>query len=146
METKLVALPTKSYNKELSSIFNTMSECYQYLGKSERFRAIAYEKASKTIRNMSESIEKYAHDVSALDELMGIGKSIAGKITEYYDTGKIETFEVLKKLVPIDLFFLLNTEGIGPSTLRLLHDQMMIETKAQLINAVKKGFLQHIKV
>ena len=33
-------------NKKLSDIFRDMAEIYRYLGNEERFRALAYDKAS----------------------------------------------------------------------------------------------------
>lgn len=80
-----------------------MAECYRYMGTEERFRATAYENVSRVLANMKEDISEHAGSVEELDEIGGIGESIAEKIIEYLQTGKIKTFEELKKKLPFDL-------------------------------------------
>lgn len=136
---------THNHNKELARIFRQMSECYQYIGPAERFRAIAYDTASKTLSNMQEPVDSLASDFKKLDELKGVGESIAEKIIEYLKTGKIKTFEKLKKQVPFALLELLDIEGIGPSTLHILHDKLKIDSKEELIKTIEAGKLESVK-
>ncbi|MDP3667582.1 MAG: helix-hairpin-helix domain-containing protein, partial [Sediminibacterium sp.] len=56
-------------NASLSAIFHHMADCYRYLGKEERFRAIAYENAANILHNMKEDISVYATDVMSLDKI-----------------------------------------------------------------------------
>ncbi len=121
-----------------------MADCYSYLGAKERFRAIAYENAAKIMRNMNEDIAVYK-DEKSLDELGGIGKSIASKILEYLHTGKIKTYEQLKKKVPFELLELMNITGFGPATLRTLHKQLHIHTKEELVTALQDNRLSQLK-
>ena len=121
-----------------------MADCYSYLGATERFRAIAYENAAKMLFNMSEDISLYK-DVKTLDELGGIGESIATKIIEYIHTGKIKVYEQLKKKVPFELLELMNITGFGPATLRTLHKQLHINTKEDLIDALQHNRLSKLK-
>jgi DNA polymerase (family 10) len=136
---------TLIHNKELARIFRQMSDCYSYLGPEQRFRAIAYDTASKTLTNMQEPVDTLADNIKKLDELKGIGESIAEKIIEYLHTGKIKTFEKLKKQVPFSLLELLDIEGIGPSTLRMVHEKLNIGTKEELIQALEAGILEKVK-
>lgn len=94
---------TLKHNKELSSIFRHMADCYRYLGPEHRFRAIAYTNAARTMANMNEPVDIYGHNVKKLDQLKGVGESIASKIIEYIDTGHIKTYEMLQQQVPFDL-------------------------------------------
>jgi DNA polymerase (family X) len=103
---------TLRHNKELASIFRRMSDCYKYLGAEHRFRAIAYETAAKTLSNLSEPVDAFGHDIKKLDQLKGVGESIAAKIIEYLDTGRIQTFEKLKEQVPEELLELMEVEGL----------------------------------
>jgi DNA polymerase (family 10) len=52
--------PTHNHNKDLARIFDQMADCYRYLGPDERFRALAYETASRTLSNMQEPVEALA--------------------------------------------------------------------------------------
>jgi len=132
-------------NVALSSIFHQMADCYRYLGREERFRSIAYENVAKILHNMKEDITAYATDVKTLDDIGGIGESIAEKIIEYLQTGKIKTFEKLKKQVPYELLELMDITGFGPATLKILHDKLKISNREDLIRALEKDKLNGIK-
>jgi DNA polymerase (family X) len=132
-------------NAALSSIFHRMADCYRYLGNKERFRAIAYENVAKMLHNMNEDIANYATDIKSLDEIKGIGESIAEKIIEYLHTGKIRTFEQLKKQVPYELLELMDITGFGPATLKTLHEELLISKKEDLIKALETGRLNNLK-
>lgn len=131
-------------NIMLSSIFHRMADCYRY-GGQDRFRAIAYENVAKILHNMKEDIADYARDVKTLDAIGGIGESIASKIIEFLKTGKIKTFEKLKKKVPYKLLELMDIQGFGPSTLRTLHDDLGIHDKEGLIKALEEDKLKGLK-
>mgnify|MGYP002397896164 CR=1 FL=1 len=122
-----------------------MADCYRYLGPEQRFRAIAYSGASKTLSNMTVPVEELAHNIKDLENLKSIGESIAKKIIEYLKTGSIHTYEDLKKKVPFELLELLDIEGFGPSTLRLLHDELGVSTKEDIITALEKGKFDALK-
>lgn len=136
---------TLAHNKELAVIFRHMSDCYRYLGAEERFRANAYAVAAQTLENLHEPVDVMADDIKKLDALKGVGESIAEKIQEYLHTGKIVTFEKLKKKVPYALMELMEIEGIGPATIRTLHDQLNVSDRDELIEAISRGKLDHIK-
>ncbi|ULQ57750.1 type-X family DNA polymerase [Flavihumibacter rivuli] len=138
-------IKSPNHNKELAAIFRKMADCYRYLGPGERFRAIAYETASRTISNMSEPIDTMMDDIKQLDELKGVGESIAEKINEYLHTGSIKTFDKLRKKVPLDLLELMDVEGIGPATVRTLHDTLKVENREALSRAVAEGKLEGLK-
>ena len=135
---------TPENNRALSEIFSQMADCYRYMGIDERFRAIAYDTVAKTLNNMKEDVSIYSHDKKKLDEIRGVGESIAEKIIEYLNTGKIKTFELLRKKVPFELLDLMRIDGFGPATLRTLHDQLGINNKAALIAALENNRLTGI--
>jgi DNA polymerase (family 10) len=77
------------------------------------------------------NIEGFSRDVAetSKDELMeipGIGKDLAGKIEEYVKTGKIQSFEDLKKEMPETLSLLLSVPSLGPKTAKLLFDELNV--------------------
>jgi len=135
----------KNRNTELYRIFHRMADCYRYLGRNERFRAVAYEAASRTLANLRRDIITYADDIHKLDQLKGIGEGIAEKIVEYIQTGRISTYEQLKQQVPEELLELLDINGFGPATIRLLHDRLNVSNRRELIDAVRAGKLDGIR-
>lgn len=129
------------HNRELAAIFHQMAACYRYLGAEHRFRALAYEKASRTLSKLREDVSTYARDEASLDALSGIGESIAAKIIEYLRTGKIKTFEQLKKQVPLPLLELMDISGFGPATVKTLHERFHIRNREELIQRMESGAL-----
>ncbi|HNR06095.1 MAG TPA: nucleotidyltransferase domain-containing protein [Saprospiraceae bacterium] len=129
----------------MSILLNQIAECYRYLGPAQHFRANAYSAAAKTIGQMKTSVLALDHDVKKLSQLKIIGESIAENILEYADTGKISRYEELKKIVPVDLLELMQVRGIGPSTIRLLHEKLHINNKEELLKALEENKLSDLE-
>ncbi|HEY6504805.1 MAG TPA: helix-hairpin-helix domain-containing protein, partial [Chitinophagaceae bacterium] len=125
-------------NTELAGIFRQMASCYRYLGPTEKFRAVAYENAARTIAGLDEDINVYAKDAATLDKLKGIGESISEKIMEYLETGKIKTHESLLKTVPAGLLELMEINGFGPATIKTLHEKLKVNTRDDLVKALEE--------
>ena len=131
-------------NKELGKIFRDMSHIYQYKNGKQRFRALAYEKASRIINDLQDDVTTYTKK-DQLEEIPGVGSSIAEKINEYIKTGKIRKFESLKKTVPIDMLELMNIAGFGPQSLKLIHQKLKINNRDEVIKALQNGRISEIK-
>jgi len=134
-----------AHNSELVTIFHQMASCYRFLGNEERFRAAAYDNAARTIADMNEDIALYAKNVGTLDKLKGIGESIGEKIIEYLETGKIKTHEKLKKQVPADLLGLMDINGFGPATVKMLHEKLKVNNPGDLVKVLQDGEIGKLK-
>lgn len=134
-----------SQNAVVAEMLHRMAACYKYLGTRERFRAIAYDVASRTINNLQCDVAIYKDDKKALDELNGIGSSIAEKIIEYLKTGKITKFEQLKRKVPEGLLDLMDIVGFGPALVKVLYERLHIRTRDQLVKALEAGRLEGVR-
>jgi DNA polymerase/3'-5' exonuclease PolX len=84
-------------NNELSKIFYEISELLKIKGVS--FKPRAYEKAAKSLENLKEDISLIYKNsgLKGVEEIPGVGKSIAQKIQEYLKTGKIKYYKDLKE-------------------------------------------------
>jgi DNA polymerase (family 10) len=118
-------------NRELAGYLDAFAAVYRYTGGKDRFRATAYAQAAETVRNLHEPIERY-DTLEKLDELKGIGTHIAEKIQEYNRTGRIGSLLTAQRGIPVALFALYQLEGIGPSTIHRLADDLQIHTLDQL--------------
>jgi len=130
-------------NKELSAIFHNMAAIYRYRG-DDRFRALAYEKASKAIASLPEDIKAYLSKDS-LKDIPGIGEHTEEKINEYLATGKIAKYEELKKQVPLDIMDMMDITGFGPQSLKKIHDELHIKTRKNLIEVLQNGDIANLK-
>lgn len=132
------------YNESLSRIFHDMAALYRYLGNEERFRALAYDKASRVMAALPDDVSVYAGQ-NKLEDIPGIGEGIHGKIEEYLNTGKIAKYEELKKAVPYEIMELMEVTGFGPQSLKKIHSELDINTQKELINALHDGRIEKIK-
>ena len=78
-----------------------------------------------------------------LGEVKGIGESIQKKIHELVTTGKLAYYEELKAATPPGLVAMLEIPGLGPKKIKVLHDELGIETIEQLEKACKEGRSQN---
>lgn len=130
---------TAPSNSEIAEILYEIGE---YLTmQNEPFRPRAYEKAAETIEALEEGIgEIYKRGgLKAIEEIPGVGQSIAGKIEEILKTGHLKYFDQLKKKTPVDLEALSKIEGLGPKKILALYKKLKIKNIAGLEKATLKG-------
>jgi DNA polymerase (family 10) len=112
------------------------------------FKTRAYRRAADIIENLSSNVEEIYNKekLKGLSEIPSVGKSIAIKIEEYITTGKIEYFEELKKKTTIDIeeFYNLEGIGIGPRTIKALHDSLRVNSLSDLEKAASEGKIHNI--
>ena len=99
-------------NLEIADKLNLVFQLMQLAGEN-RFKAIAFDKASLTIKGLSEDINTYI-DNNTLTDIKGIGKSIAQDIYIYAETGTMPVLDALQEKVPIGLIKWLDISGLGP--------------------------------
>jgi ribosomal protein S13 len=89
-------------NKEIAKILREIRE-YLLLLRGTPYRPRAYEKAAKALENLKEDIIVIYKNkgLKGLQEIKGIGKSIAKKIEEYLKTEKIKYLDELKEKTKI---------------------------------------------
>ena len=79
-----------------------------------------------------------------MEEIPGVGESIAEKIAEYLKTGKIKEYENLKKEMPVDIKELSAVEGLGPRMIRDLYEGLKIKNLQDLEKAAKIGQVRNL--
>ncbi len=126
-------------NKEIARIFGEMSEYLEM--QEESFRSKAYARVSRTMEEIQEDVAQIYErgGKKEIENLPGVGKSIAEKIEEYIKTGRIAYFEELKQKEPIDISSLTAVEGLGPKKIKKLYNELGIKTLDELEVAAKEG-------
>ena len=108
-------------NAELARIFNEIGDMLEILGEVV-YKAVAY-------RRVADAVERYPDDVAALyrrgqpPKIPGAGEALTAKLAELAETGRLEYYERLRAQVPDGLLQILRISGVGPKTVRLLHDR-----------------------
>lgn len=124
------------------AIAELLREIGEYLAMQNiPFKPRAYEKAADAIDSTeNEASEIYKADgMKALEEIPGVGVSIAEKIEEFLKTGRIAYYEELKKKAPVDLSELTKVEGLGPKSIKYLYEKLGVKNLIDLEVAAQVG-------
>lgn len=131
-------------NKQLAEALHELGSMYKFLGGENLFKAIAYLKASQAINGLPDDISVYLKKGTVKD-IPGVGESLEKDIKEFTGTGTITRLENLKKIVPHGLMELMDISGFGPKSLKRLHEDLSVETKEDIVKALKDGRVSHLK-
>ena len=131
------------HNREIASILGKLADMLDIKGE-DPFRVRSYRNAARVISGMTESLARRAGDPENLEELPGIGKSMAQKVVEIARTGKLRQLEDLKKEIPPSLLEILRLEQMGPQRARLLHEKLDIDSMEDLKRAALEGEIEKL--
>jgi hypothetical protein len=110
-----------SNNKKLAQIFSHIAELLEIKGDSF-FRINAYKKAAQVLEKLDKDIFLIEKEKKkkGVEQIKGIGKSIAEKIEEYLKKGKIKYYEKLKEETAIRqiVTFYFKTKGVALKELK----------------------------
>ena len=104
------------------------------------FKCRAYLNAARTLETSPTDLTELVQ-TDRLGELPGIGDALREKITTLVTTGKLPYLEELRTTIPSGLLSLLDLPGLGPKKLRILRDQLKIESIEALTKACQDGRL-----
>jgi DNA polymerase (family 10) len=110
------------------------------------FKPRAYEKVAYAIEAVDEPIaDIYKRGgIKAVEQIPGVGKSIAEKIVTLIDTGKLPYYEELRKQTPVDVAGLTAIEGLGPKNIKTLYEELRVRTVADLEKAALAGKIRQL--
>ena len=91
-------------------------------GSPQAFRVRAYDNAQRAVEQLTRDVAEMS--ASELADVKGIGKSIAGRIREYVDTGSIDKLEQLRAKHPAGKLELMRVPGLGPKSVELLASEL----------------------
>lgn len=112
------------------------------------FKIRAYRRTADIIESLSSNVEELYNKqkLTGLIAIPSIGKAIALKIEEYITTGRIEYAEELKKRTSINVeeFYHLEGVGIGPKTVKALHDSLGLNNLTDVERAAMEGKIRSV--
>lgn len=107
-------------------------------------RVLAYRKAARTVRESPVSVSALAQAGKAT-KLPGIGATIQEKILALAQTGTIPALARLRERFPPGLLAIMRLPGIGAKRVRLLHDQLGIDSPQALRQAALAHKVRAVK-
>lgn len=129
-------------NKELSKLFEITSKILELLGENE-FKIKSYSIAAFKINKYPIPLYSLTENEIANEE--GFNKNLRPKIIEILNTGNFSYLEELIQQVPDGLIDLLQIKGLGAKKIKLLHEELGIQSIGELLYACQENRIQLLK-
>ena len=106
------------------------------LKQDDPYRIGAYMDAARNVAGIADDIE-VLHRRGQLEEIRGVGSSIAEKVAEYLETGRSSYEQELEREIAPEAPDLLEIPSIGPVRARLIQERLGISTVPELERAAR---------
>lgn len=130
-------------NAEIAAALEELAVLYELDG-ADQYRVLAYTNSARTIRHEGRSVEEMAR-AGEVTDLPGIGKTLEEKILALIETGEIPAAVKLKEKIPAGLVEINRIPGLGPKTIRRLHDELEITSPDDLRAVAETGEIRKLK-
>lgn len=134
-------------NQEIARLLHQVAAALE-VKRANKFRVSAYDRAAIAIEHSSSEV-KDIFDEGKLEEIPGVGLSLAKYLDELMRTGKVKHFESILQNLPPAMFVFLEVPGIGPQTALKLAKNLKIARKERALDklwaATKKGQISQIE-
>lgn len=134
-------------NLAIAELLRDVAASYELQNAQKfKFQIIAYERAADAVEHATSEL-KDLWDDGKLEEVPGIGPSIAEHLDELFRTGKSKHFETVMKGIPKEAFKLMELPGIGIKTaMKLLKEgsKKEVQEKLDLVKESEKKVKRHL--
>lgn len=129
-------------NKEIAKQFQYLGEIMELHGENP-FKIKSYLNAYLTLRKLPEPLAEMKRE--ELESIKGIGRAIADKIQELLDTGEMATLKKYEEKTPPGIQEMLQIPGFGPKKIRVIWQDLGVETIGELLYACNENRLIELK-
>ncbi|HEY7225568.1 MAG TPA: DNA polymerase/3'-5' exonuclease PolX [Micromonosporaceae bacterium] len=129
-------------NEAVAALLQEYSDLLAITG-GEPFKPRVYEKAARAVAGHSTPVSGL--DSDELTKIPGVGASIADKIVEFRDTGRLAVLEELRDRVPAGVRAMTAVPGLGPKKAMLLYQTLGVDSVAGLEEAIDAGRLSGLR-
>jgi len=129
-------------NKEIATNIAQIAKILELRGtEKNRFRIVAYERAAETIANYPEDMRLVYEKggLKGLNDIEGVGESIAEKIEELIKTDKLAYLKELQEDIPAAEVEFLAIPGVGPKMAVKLAEELKAKNIEDLKKKLEKG-------
>lgn len=114
---------------------------YLELTDADRFRAIAFRNAARSIDNLDDEDLQGLAEGGRLTTIPGVGKAISPVITEVMTTGRSQYLDELRQGYPPGIFDLVRLPGLGLKKIGVLHRELGVGSVDELALACRENRL-----
>ena len=126
-------------NADIARLLGEVADLLE-ISAGNPFKVRAYRNAARTIADHPDPIAELVKGGEFdLTDLPGIGGGIAKEITALVETGTLPQRQALIGQIPPGLLDLLRIPGLGPKRVKLFHDELKVNSVADLKNALEQG-------
>ncbi len=129
--------------KEAAKVLEKIALMMELKGENT-FKVRAYQKGARSLETLEGSLEELIAE-NELKKVPGIGQALREKIIELVETGELQYYEDLKREFPETLFDLFRVQGLGPKKVKVLYEELEIETLGELEYACLENRLAELK-
>ena len=129
-------------NRHVAKSIQLLGQLMELHGENS-FKTKSYSNAYRVLRNFAEPIQEM--DALQIAQIPGIGKSILEKIVKLISTEEIPELLIYIEKTPEGIVDLLGMKGIGPKKVKLIWEELGIETAGELLYACKENRLVDLK-
>ena len=129
-------------NQLIVKILNNIADILEL--QEVAFKPVAYRRAAQSIESLSEDIEEI-YKRKELEEIPGVGKNIAEKITEIIENGKLKYYEELKKEIKVDVEGLNQIPNLGPKKIKVLYQKLGVKSMVDLEKVLKQHKVRELE-
>ncbi len=123
--------------EEIAAALEEIATLLELKGENP-FKIRAYTNAARSIEAWGASFSDLQNE-EALEKIPGIGKAIAAKVKELATTGSLKFLEELRAQFPGAILDLFSIPGLGAKKIKALHEQLHINSIADLQAACESG-------
>ncbi|MEA2630665.1 MAG: polymerase [Chloroflexota bacterium] len=130
-------------NDDLARVFHEIGDMLEVKGELV-FKTVAYHRAADALAHSPIDVPD-AYRRGTPPRIAGVGQAISDKIAELVETGRLRFYDRLRAEIPPTLVEMLQVPGLGPRTVRLVHEELGIATLEELRVAAEAGRLRTVK-
>ena len=131
------------HNADIAAVFDEIADLLE-IGGGNPFRVRAYRNAARTVEGWGRDLAGLLQRGGDLPKLPGVGADLSGKIREIAATGSCRLLDQLHHKFPPTVTELLKIPGLGPKRVKLLHDELAVQTLSQLEQAARRGRIRNL--
>jgi DNA polymerase (family 10) len=130
-------------NGDLARIFHEIGDMLEVQGELV-FKTVAYHRAADALGHSPIDVPD-AYRRGERPRTPGVGQAISDKIAELVATGHMRLYDRLRAEVPPSLVEMLQVPGLGPKTVKLVHETLGVNTLEDLRAAAQAGRLRTVR-
>lgn len=129
-------------NDQVAAALARLSDLLELHGEN-RFRILSYRRAADAIHALGTDVSELSE--GELTDVRGVGKSVAAKVREYCETGKIAALEELRGEIPDGVRELTKLGGLGPKRAVQLYKELGVTNLDDLRQVISEERLRTVE-